>query len=29
MQIELTSEATELLKKRGGTLTIDYLRAVG
>lgn len=29
MKIELTTEAEELLRKRGGVLTVDYIRAVG
>lgn len=29
MQIDVTTEAEELLRKKGGTLTVDYIRAVG
>lgn len=29
MQIEITDEAKDLLAKRGGTMTIDYIRATG
>ena len=29
MQIEMTAEAAELLGKRGGTMAIDFIKAVG
>ena len=29
MQIELTSDAEALLRKKGGTLTVDYIRPTG
>lgn len=29
MQIEMTTEAAELLEKRGGTMAIDFIKAVG
>ncbi len=29
MQIEITDEARQLLEKRGGTMTIDFIRPTG
>lgn len=29
MRLELTEEAQELLRRRGGTLTVDYIRPTG
>jgi hypothetical protein len=29
MQLEITDEARELLDKRGGTITIDYIKSTG
>lgn len=29
MQIEMTQEAASLLDKRGGTMAIDFIKAVG
>jgi hypothetical protein len=29
MQLEITDEARELLDKRGGTMTIDYVKSTG
>ena len=29
MHIEITPQAEQLLAKRGGTMTIDYIAAVG
>lgn len=29
MKIEITDEARELLSKRGGTMTIDFIRPTG
>ncbi len=29
MRIELTDEAASLLRKRGGTMTVDYIRPTG
>lgn len=29
MQIEMTPEAASLLQKRGGTMAIDFIKAVG
>ncbi len=29
MKIEITDEAKELLAKRGGTMTIDFIRPTG
>jgi hypothetical protein len=29
MKIEITDEARELLVKRGGTMTIDFIRPTG
>ncbi len=29
MQIELTSEAEGLLRKKGGVMTVDYIRPTG
>jgi hypothetical protein len=29
MQLEITDDARVLLDKRGGTMTIDYLRSTG
>jgi hypothetical protein len=29
MQIEITDEARDLLVKRGGTMTIDFIRPTG
>jgi hypothetical protein len=29
MQLEITDEARELLDKRGGTMTIDYIKSTG
>jgi hypothetical protein len=29
MQLELTDEAESLLRKKGGTLTVDYIRPTG
>ena len=29
MKIEVTDDAATLLRKRGGTLTVDYIRPTG
>ncbi len=29
MDIHLTPEATELVRRKGGTLALDFIRAVG
>jgi len=29
MQIDMTQEAVELLDKRGGTMAIDFIKAIG
>ena len=29
MQLEITDEARALLDKRGGTMTIDYIKSTG
>ncbi len=29
MQLELTEDAVTLLRKKGGTLTVDYIRPTG
>ena len=29
MQLEITDEARELLDKRGGTMTIDFIKSTG
>lgn len=29
MRIELTDDAAQLLRKRGGTMTVDYIRPTG
>jgi len=29
MQLEITDEARELLDKRGGTMTIDFIKPTG
>ncbi len=29
MKIEITDEARELLAKRGGTMTIDFIKSTG
>ena len=29
MQIELTQDAEQVLRKKGGTMTVDYIRATG
>jgi hypothetical protein len=29
MQLEITDEARALLDKRGGTITIDYIKSTG
>jgi len=29
MQLEITDDARDLLAKRGGTMTIDFIRATG
>jgi len=29
MRIELTDDAAALLRKRGGTMTVDYIRPTG
>ena len=29
MRIELTDDAVRLLRKRGGTMTVDYIRPTG
>ncbi len=29
MQIDMTTEAAELLDKRGGVMAIDFIKAVG
>ena len=29
MQIEMTQEAASLLDKRGGTMAIDFIKAIG
>ncbi len=29
MELEITAEARELLDKRGGTMTIDYIKSTG
>lgn len=29
MRLEVTDEAQELLRRKGGTLTVDYIRPTG
>lgn len=29
MRLELTEEAQEILRRKGGTLTVDYIRPTG
>lgn len=29
MQVELTADAEQMLRRKGGTLTVDYIRPTG